>query len=179
MHGCIEVFRLHSFRHDDSIFIVVTMPCHEGNSNILTKCQFSVFHGWTIRKDVSWLYLFSLPYNRLLIQTCRRVGAVILCQLINGFLTVFIFCDDCLCINVSDCAFCSSNACCTRITSYSIFHTCSDIWRMRIEKRYGLTLHVGTHQSSVSVIVFQERNACGSDRNCLTRRYVCVVNFIC
>ena len=70
MNRCIEVFRLHSFRHDDSIFVVVTMPCHEGYCNVLTKCKFSVFHGWTIRKDVTRSDSFALPYNRLLIQAC-------------------------------------------------------------------------------------------------------------
>ena len=41
-----------------------------------------------------------------------------------------------------------------------------------------MTLHVCTHQRTVRVIVFQERNQCGSNGNQLFRRYVDKVDFL-
>ena len=37
----------------------------------------------------------------------------------------------------------------TRIVSCLVFHTSTNIWCMRINQRYRLTLHVGTHESTV------------------------------
>ena len=36
------------------------------------------------------------------------------------------------------------------------FHTCSNHRRLCHKKRHGLTLHVGTHQGTVGVVIFQE-----------------------
>ena len=57
-----------------------------------------------------------------------------------------------------------------------MFHTCTNKWTMWIHKRYSLTLHVGTHEGTSTVIVFQEWNARSRYRNDLTWRYVGVVN---
>ena len=57
-----------------------------------------------------------------------------------------------------------------------MFHTCTNKWTMWVHKRYSLTLHVGTHEGTSTVIVFQEWNARSRYRNNLTWRYVSVVN---
>ena len=44
------------------------------------------------------------------------------------------------------------------------------------DQRHGLTLHVGAHQRSVSLIVLQERNQGGADGNHLTRGDVHVID---
>ena len=45
----------------------------------------------------------------------------------------------------------------------------SDIRGMRHEQRNGLTLHVGAHQGTRSIVVFQERDAGGRHRDDLLR----------
>ena len=45
-----------------------------------------------------------------------------------------------------------------RITSHYAFHAGSHQRRVSPKKRYCLTLHVGTHESTVGVVVFQKRN---------------------
>ena len=66
----------------------------------------------------------------------------------------------------------------TGITSRYPFHTCAHKRGFSTKQRYSLTLHVGTHQGSVSVIVFKERNQAGSYRNKLFRTDVHVLHFL-
>ena len=46
----------------------------------------------------------------------------------------------------------------TGVNSDLIFHPRTNDWRLRIEQRYSLTLHVRTHEGTVGVVVFKERN---------------------
>jgi hypothetical protein len=52
-----------------------------------------------------------------------------------------------------------------RIARHGFFHAGADERRFGLDQRHGLTLHVRAHQRAVGVIVFQERNQRGSDRN--------------
>ena len=55
------------------------------------------------------------------------------------------------------------------------FHTCSHNRGLCSQKRHGLTLHVGTHKGTVSIVILQERNQCGSHREHHLRRHVHVI----
>ena len=57
------------------------------------------------------------------------------------------------------------------------FHTGTNDWRLGFQKRYGLPLHVRTHQSSVCIVMFQEWNQVGRDTNHLTWCDVHVFDF--
>ena len=58
------------------------------------------------------------------------------------------------------------------VTGRLIFHTSTDERCLGPEKRHSLTLHVGTHEGTVRIIIFQERNhRCTNGYNFL-RRYV-------
>ena len=63
-----------------------------------------------------------------------------------------------------------------RISRHRLFHAGAHKGRLRTDQRHRLTLHVGTHQSPVGVIVFQERDQGRRHRNQLFRRDVDVVN---
>ena len=73
---------------------------------------------------------------------------------------------------------CRSNAGCTRIAGNGMFHAGSDICTVRIQQRYCLSLHVGAHQCTVSVIIFQEWYACCRNRYDLSWRDVGIVYLI-
>ena len=60
-----------------------------------------------------------------------------------------------------------------------VFHTSTNERRFRIDQRNSLTLHVGTHEGTVGVIVFQERNTCCRNGNYLFRRNVHVIYTRC
>ena len=62
------------------------------------------------------------------------------------------------------------------VHGHRTFHTRTDNRFFRPQARNALTLHVGTHQSAVGVIVFQERNQGSGGRNDLQRRDVHVLD---
>ena len=67
-----------------------------------------------------------------------------------------------------------------RIDRRLIFHTGTDNRGFGFEKRHSLTLHVRTHQSTVRVVVFKERNHRGGDGNHHSRgdvHIVCLARF--
>jgi len=66
----------------------------------------------------------------------------------------------------------------SRIASGDAFHPGSDDRRFRTQQRHGLALHVGAHQSSVGIVVLEERNQRGSHGNQLLRTDVDVVNLV-
>ena len=84
--------------------------------------------------------------------------------------------DDAFGVDVIDnaVAFCDDHR--TRIARGDLFHTGSDIRRLGTKKRNRLTLHVRTHQSTVSVVVLEERDQRCGDRNELFRRNVHVLD---
>ena len=59
-----------------------------------------------------------------------------------------------------------------------IFHTSTHVRRFWIDQWHSLTLHVRTHEGTVGVIVFQERNTCCRNGNYLFWRYIHVVDLI-
>jgi len=56
------------------------------------------------------------------------------------------------------------------------FHTCSHQRGFRTQQGHRLTLHVRTHQGPVRVIVLEERNERGSNRDHLARRNIDIVH---
>ena len=59
-----------------------------------------------------------------------------------------------------------------RIARHGFFHAGADERRLGLNQRHGLALHVRAHQRAVGVIVFQERNERGGNRNQLLGRNV-------
>ncbi len=57
----------------------------------------------------------------------------------------------------------------TGVAGDRAFHTGSDERLFSLKKRNGLTHHVRTHECTVGIIVFEERNQRGGDRNGLAR----------
>src|SRR5688500_12458640 len=64
----------------------------------------------------------------------------------------------------------------TGIACGDLLHTSSDVRRFSTKKRHGLTLHVRTHQRTVSVIVLEERDKRGGHGHKLFRRDVHVLD---
>ena len=60
----------------------------------------------------------------------------------------------------------------TGIVSHVGFQAGTYDWHLRIEQGHSLTHHVRTHQRTVGIVVFQERNQRSRDRGNLVRRHV-------
>ena len=63
----------------------------------------------------------------------------------------------------------------TGVYSCLRLHTGTDYRCFRHQKRYGLTLHVGSHQGTVCIIVLQKRDQRGCHREYHLRRHIHVI----
>ena len=79
---CVDVVFDKTLTHDDSILIVVTIPCHETDEYVATKRKFPTVHRWTICKDlafIDWVACFDdwfLVITRSLVRTDEFLNLV-------------------------------------------------------------------------------------------------------
>ena len=110
--------------------------------------------------------------DRPLVDAGAGVGTAEFLQLVNALFAFIFRNDDLIGIDIGDDPVAGADARAAGVPRYAVLHAGSDIWRMRIQQRYGLTLHVRAHQGTGSIVIFQEWNTCGRNRNDLFRRNV-------
>src|SRR5690606_16832678 len=177
MNRSEDVIFNQTFRDDDSVFIVRTTPRHEGNTKVASKSQVSVFntrtigHWITLFKDVTGVYDWNLVKVSFVVGTDelgKSEGDCLLAVLWHEFNTRRIY-------KLNSSIFWSGNYP-SRTNSCIVFHTSSNDWNLRFYKRNGLTLHVGSHQSTFGVIVFDEWDQGSGNTQNLLRRNVGVAS---
>ncbi len=65
-----------------------------------------------------------------------------------------------------------------RVARHHAFHAGADERRVGANQRHRLALHVRAHQRAVGVVILEERNERGRDRNELLRRHVHEVDLV-
>ena len=85
--------------------------------------------------------------------------------------------DDALGVHLIDDAVAAADDHRAGIARGDAFHAGADQRSFPANQRHGLALHVRTHQGAVGVVVFEERNQAGRDRDELLRRNVDVIDF--
>ena len=65
-----------------------------------------------------------------------------------------------------------------KIAGNDAFHASADEWRLGMNERHRLPLHVGAHQRAVGVVVLEERNERRRHRHQLLRRHVHEVHLV-
>ena len=123
-------------------------------------------------KNIVSLYALTLFNNRNLVEAGTLVGAHKLgdCEVLNSAAVVLN--DNLVCRYTQNNAVLLGKHANARVNACLVFHTCADNRSLRLEKRNSLTLHVSTHQSTVCVVVFKERNHSRSYGYNHLRRYV-------
>ena len=172
MNGGIHIIANQTFTHDDGILVVISVPCHIGNGYVLSKCQLAALHGWAIGKDIPLFDALSLGNDRTLVDVGSVVGTLEFTQTVFSAVSVILTDDDSLRVNIFHDTVFSCDDTDTGVFCDFKFHTGSDIRRMRLQKRNGLTLHVRTHEGTGSIIVFQERYTSSRNGYDLFRRNV-------
>ena len=94
-------------------------------------------------------------------------------------LVFVIYQDDLVCGNRVDHAIILGNNADTGVYGCLVFHTGADKRTLGLEQRHSLTLHIGAHQRTVCVVVFQERDHGGCDGDYHLRGNVHEVNTLC
>ena len=158
MNGCIDILSHQPFADQDRILVVVTFPGHKTDQRVFAQRQLALCRGGTVRDHLPRLYMIALFHDRLLVITVGLVASHKLCQMILiRFPVVAGHLDDAG-GHIGDRAVLSRHHTDTGIHRRLLLHTCSDCRRFREQKRHCLTLHVGTHQRTMRIIVLQKRN---------------------
>ena len=161
----IAVVRSHFFGNQNRVFIVITIPRHEGDGHVLTQGQFAQIGGCTVSNQIAALQNVAGFDGRTLIDIGRLVGTSEFNQVINinthftgSRFIVMNTNHNTVGIDILNHTAATGNDCSSRVNGNGTLNTSTNHRFFRTQARYGLTLHVGTHQCTVRIIVFQERN---------------------
>ena len=183
-----HIFTNNTLAQDDSILVVVTLPRNVCHLQVLTECQFTVLRSETFRQNLTFLHLVAFANNRMKVDRGVLVGLLefrqfifFLCRL-EGY-KLFLFSTVItntyrIGIHKGYFAFAFRLYLRTRVTNQLTLNTCSDNRCFRTQQGYTLTHHVRTHQSTVGIIMLQERNQGCRNRSNLRGRYVHRVNLL-
>ena len=159
------IFLNHTLGDEDGVFEVVAVPRHERYAHVLTESQFTKVGGRTVCQHVAALNWLTQGHARHLIDAGVLVRTGVLGQVIDVdtcFARVHLifvnFDNDTGCIDVLYGTATLSNCSNTGVDGNSTFHTGTNQRLISAQSRNRLTLHVRTHQCTVGVIVFQERD---------------------
>jgi len=162
----------------DRVFVVVAVPGHERDEHVAAQGQFAQLGRGTVSQDVASLDHVAHLHQRALVDAGRLVGAFELLQAVDvdarlaGFDIAAGADHDTGRVDLVDDPAAQGGNRCAGIARHGFFHAGADERRFGADQRYGLALHVRSHQRAVGVVVFQERNERGRNRNQLLGRNV-------
>ena len=173
------VFLNHALGETDGVFEVEAVPCHERDAHVLTQSQFTHVGGRAVGHDVATLDLVTLAHQRTLVDAGVLVRPGVLGEVVDihtsftGFDFIISYANnDTAGIDRVDHAAAASNHANAGVTGNVALHAGTYQRLVGTQGWHSLTLHVGTHQCTVGVVVLQERNQRCCDRNYLLRRNV-------
>ena len=181
----IAVVCSYFFRNQNRVFVVVTVPWHEGDGHVLTQSQLAQVGRCTVGHQVTTLQHIACFYGRTLVDVGRLVRTSEFNQVIN--IDTHFTCSRFIIMNTNYNAVgiyilnhttTAGNDCSCRVNGNRALDTGTNHWFFRAQTRYGLTLHVGTHQCTVRVIMFQEWNQRCCNGYHLTGCHVHILNAI-
>src|SRR5690606_6821193 len=173
-----DVIANDAFGQEDGVLVVVAVPRHERDEHVAAESQIAKIGRRTVSDDVTLLDPVTHADQRTLVDAGVLVRALELHQTIDVDARL-------RCINafrgadndtgrvhlVDDTGAACSN-CCAGVTGHDRLHAGADERSLGANQRHRLTLHVRAHQSAVGVVVFEERDERGRNRNELLRRHV-------
>ena len=165
MNGGIGVLTNDLFVDEHRILVVVTFPGHKADEHILAQADLTVAGGGTVGDDLTFGDLIALIHNGTLVDAGALVGTGELHQVVN-FQCSFLGADgDLIGAHPLHNTVLLGQHHDAGIHSGFIFHAGAYNRRFGLEQRHRLTLHVGAHQGTVGVIVFQKGDHGGSYRH--------------
>ena len=183
--GGETVFLDNTLGNEDGVFEVVAVPRHERYAHVLAQRQFTEIGGRTVSQHVAALNRLTQRNTRHLVDTGVLVRAGVFGQVVDvdacfaRVHLVFVnFDNDTGRIHVLNSTATFSNRSYTGVNGNSTFHTGTNQRLISAQSRNRLTLHVRTHQCTVGVIVFQERDQGRTDGNHLLSGNVHVVDLV-
>ena len=187
-----RIFTHQTLVDENSVFEVVAAPAHERHEQVLAERELAAVGGRTIREAIAKLDLVALLDDRLLVEASSRVAAAELLKVVApdailgivrelrlaGRKLAVLGDDDHFCRDVSDNTVGERRDDDLRVLGSDAFKAGTDIRTLRSHQRHALTHHVRSHERTVGVVVFKERDETGSDRNNLHRRNIHILDFV-
>src|SRR5258706_1480530 len=174
------------FADQDSVFEVVAAPGKERDQNVAAQRQLAALGARTVGKNLALTDAVSDADQRLLVDAGILVRTLELDQLIDvsadfagkhARVIGLDAHDDAFGVDLIDDSVTAADDYRARIAGRYTFHSGADQRSFSANQRYGLALHVRTHQGAVSVVVLKERDQARRDRDKLFRRHVDVIHF--
>ena len=162
----------------NGVFVVIPFPSQKSHQNILSQRERAVIHGRTVGQRLSRGQALAFFDDGDLIKTGRRVGTFKFGKRERVSGSVIAFNHNAPRVHGFGNAVNRRGQEIAGIISRAFLHAGSHQWRLRLDARHGLALHVGAHQSADRVVMFQKRNKRGGDGNNLFGRNIHVFYFI-
>src|SRR6266699_1379990 len=175
------------FADQNGVFEVVPAPGYEGHQHVAAKGQLTALRAGTVGQNLAFLHAVAHANQRLLADASVLVRTLEFDELIDvrahfaaqhAGVIGFHAHDDALGVDLIDDAFAFAEHHRAGIARRDALHPSADERRFSLDERHRLALHVGTHERAVGVVVLQERNQAGCDRDELFGRNVDIVDFI-
>ena len=167
-----------TLRDDHGILVVVTVPRHEGDQQVLAKRHLALLGGRAIGQHGSLLHAFAVVDERHLVIAGGLVGALELGQLVARGRAIVVHHTNDVGGDVNDHARLLGQNDVAGIDGGTPFGAGAHERALGLDERDGLTLHVRTHERSVAFIVLEERNQRCADRHHLARGDVHVIDHL-
>jgi len=181
--GGVTVFGHHALGDEDGVFEVVAVPGHEGHQHVLTQGEFAQVGRCAVGDHVALGQHITALDDRALVDVGVLVGALVLDQVVDVHahfaslrLVVIDANHDAGGIDVIDDTAAAGRDHGTGVDRGHALDTGPDEGFLGTQHRHGLTLHVGTHQGAVGVVVLEEWHERSGHRDDLRRRHVHVLD---
>ena len=188
VHRREEVFAHETLRDHDGVLEVVPFPGHEGHLEVATQGQLAVVGRVTFGHDLSLLHLFALHDGGAKRDGHVLVGLAVTRQHVCGHLRIeadelLVFRTlvehlDLLCVGEDHFAVLLRNDMDTAVAHHLRFESRTYDRGLGVDEGHGLAHHVRTHEGTVGVVVFEERDEAGRDGGDLVRRHVHEVHLL-
>ncbi len=157
---------------DDGVLEVVTLPRHEGDEQVLAEGELTVVGRWTVGEHVVLFDDVTGRNERLLVDAGALVRPPELEQVVRDPAAAgprVVFHGDRVAGDVEDSAVALGEDEVASVAGGALFDPCPDVRGRGAQHGYGLALHVGAHQRPVGVVMLEEWDQRGRDRDDLLR----------
>src|SRR4051794_14458720 len=161
---------------DDRVLVVVALPRHERDQQVLAERHLAVLRARPVGDDLADLDPLTLVDDGLLVDAGALVGAAELRHAVGAPGTVVVRDGDVVGGDLLDRAGLLGDHHVAGVDRGAELHAGADKRCLALEQRDRLALHVGAHQRAVGVVVLEERDHRCRDRHHLARRDVHVVD---
>ena len=154
----VEVVGDQTLADQQRVLVVVTLPGHVSDQNVLTQGDLTAFTGRAIRHHLADDHRIATADDRALVQAGVLVGALILLQEVGVVVAVLVLNNDGVGIHIGNGAIHPGDRHHAGVAGHLGFQAGAHQGTLRTQQRHSLTLHVGAHQGAVGVVVLQEGN---------------------